>query len=151
YSMPGLTPLFSFDTKVSSPGAFAVESSGVIDVFETTSTFALRRFSNTGTVVSFSTYTLSVSTPPWNSLYTYPPPTYMSATIDKVNGRLYIGFQYKESASLCLSVVGSQCGTLNIVVTYGAVSEYDFSGNELASYAMPGGYDDSINGAPFVV
>jgi len=138
YTMPAFTPQFSFDTKVSSPGAFAVEASGVIDVLETKGTITLKRFSNTGFVIGQSTYSIRLSTPILSGDVFYPPVLFSEA-IDKINGRLYIGYQDKSTGSFCLSIVGN-CTPQPLTNVSEGIAEYDFNGNQLSSFPSLGLY-----------
>jgi hypothetical protein len=127
YQTQGITPLFSFDTGVSSPAAFAVEDSGIVDIVDISSGFTLKRFTNVGSFVSQSTYALNTSQ--------YISPQYLSATIDKATHRVYLAFQFTEGI-YHLECIG--CGTGPSSETFGFVNQYDLQGNALLSTLMPG-------------
>ncbi|MDE2141187.1 MAG: hypothetical protein KGJ84_02080 [Elusimicrobia bacterium] len=119
----GITPQFSFDTGLSSPSAFAVEPSGVIDVLDSKNGFSLMRYTNPGTFVSSASY-----------FVTYATPNMVAAAIDKVNQRVYIAYQYTYHP-IYLECLG--CGGPS-TVTKTAINEYDFKGSSLRSFSMPG-------------
>ena len=123
YATPGMSPLFSFDTGFSSPSAFAVEPSGIIDVLDSSNGFTLRRYTNPGTLVGQSTYSLSGVTP-----------NMVTTAIDKANARLYIAYQYTYHPIYpqCLGCGGPS------TVTKATINQYDLRGNLLAVFSMPG-------------
>lgn len=126
YQTQGITPQFSFDTGISTFAAFAVEDSGIVDVVDVSSGFALKRFTNTGTFISQSTYSLNASP--------YVTPIYLSTAIDKVNHRVYLTYQFTNNIYRVLG--GSSSGPST--VTYGFINQYDFNGNQLLSTQMSG-------------
>ncbi|MBI4349326.1 MAG: fibronectin type III domain-containing protein [Elusimicrobia bacterium] len=122
FQTPGMTPLFSFETGVSSPVAFAVEDSGVIDILDaSTTTLVLQRFQNTGAPLGPTSY-------PRNSN------TILSAAIDKTNSLVYMGYS-KWVTYYCLACLGCACPPSGIK---GAVEQYDFNGTLLRIVTMPG-------------
>jgi hypothetical protein len=123
---PGMTPLFSFDTGLSSPSAFVVEDSGIIDVLNSTDSvnFTLRRFTNPGTFVGQSSFWLGM----------YLTPNMVSTAIDRVNERIFIAYQYTYHP-IYLQCLG--CGGPSSV-TKATINEYDFSGTVIRSFSMPG-------------
>ncbi|MBI5631614.1 MAG: hypothetical protein HY921_12115 [Elusimicrobia bacterium] len=128
FQTPGMSALFSFDTGVSSPIAFAVEGSGIIDILDASSTtVTLKRFQNTGAFVG------QVSYPLMASIYDNPK-TVFSAAIDKVNGLVYLAYQQWRSY-LCLQCLGCGCPPSGYK---GYISQYDFSGSLLLTVTMPG-------------
>lgn len=124
YGTPALGALFSFDTGLSLPAAFAVEGTGIIDVLDASSgtSFALKRFTNPGTLVGQASYTIGIST------------TMYAAAFDKANGRLYIAYQYTYHPIylMCLGCGGPS------TVTRTNINEYDLAGNQITSFGMPG-------------
>lgn len=128
FQTPEMTPIFSFDTGVSSPVAYAVEASGVVDVVEgagAPGAITLRRFQNTGAFLGQTSY--SLVSPYYNVQF-------LSATIDKTNSRLYLADQYWVNY-YCLQCIGCGCAPSG---TKGFINQYDFSGNLLRTVTMPG-------------
>lgn len=127
YQTPGITPQFSFDTGISTPAAFAVEDSGIVDVVDVSSGFALKRFTNTGAFIGQSTFILNPSP--------YVTPQYFAAAIDKANKRVYLTYQL-TSTIYRVQCVG--CATGPSTQTNGYINQYDFNGTLLLTTAMPG-------------
>ncbi|MDE2236584.1 MAG: hypothetical protein KGK30_01725, partial [Elusimicrobia bacterium] len=125
YTTPDLGSLFAFDTGLTAPVAFAVEGSGIIDVVSSTSTqtLSLARFTNPGTLTGSASF-----------FVTYATPNMEAVAIDKTNRLVYIAFQYTYHPSY-LQCLG--CGGPS-TVTKTQINQYDFSGNQLRSFAMPG-------------
>lgn len=128
YATQGINPLFSFSTGVSSPAAFAVEGSGIVDVVEglgTTGPLILKRFQNNGTFIGQTQY-------PFNGPYSNN--TLISAAIDKVNQRIYLAYQQWVNI-YCVLCLGCPCPPSG---TEGFIVAYDFAGNFIKSVTMPG-------------
>ena len=121
YRTPELSPLFSFDTGISSPMAFAVEGTGVVDVLDNSAGLLLKRFTNTGAFLSQSTYPAAGY-------------DYYSAAFDKSNGLLYVGYQYTYHPfyPMCLGCQGPP------TVTKAVINQYDLQGRLLRATYMPG-------------
>ncbi len=119
-----ITPQFSFDTGLSSPSAFAVEPSGVIDVLDSKNGFSLMRYTNPGTFVSSTSYLIG-----------YGTPNMVATAIDKVNQRVYIAYQYTYHP-FYLQCIGCASGPSTVTKT--TVDQFDFKGNLLLYYSMPG-------------
>ncbi|MDE2292464.1 MAG: hypothetical protein KGL53_10305, partial [Elusimicrobia bacterium] len=127
YATPGMTPLFSFAVPVSSPVAFAVEGSGIVDILDASGTTAtLRRYQNTGAPLGSTTYDLSATVSATQPL--------ISAVIDKVKQLVYFGYQ-QYSGAFCVQCLGCACPP---PTDHGGMDQYDFSGNLLNSFMMPG-------------
>lgn len=126
YRSHGLEPLFSFDTGVSSPAAFAVDPSGVVSVLDAREGIWLRRFTNSGFEVGRTSY--SVGGP-----YSAPPPL-MSAAIDAASQRVYLAYQ-EWTSFYCVQCLGCPCPPAGL---RGSVLEYDFSGRLQRIIALPG-------------
>ncbi|MBI4060984.1 MAG: hypothetical protein HY403_06085 [Elusimicrobia bacterium] len=130
FRAPEMTPLFSFDTGVSTPAAFAVEGSGIVDVADlgvSTTAMILRRFQNTGAFMGQAEISLSMG--PY-----YPPKTVMSATIDKSNRLVHITSQHHVTY-YCLMCLGCGCPPSG---TKGFIDTFDFSGTLVRTTTMPG-------------
>jgi hypothetical protein len=125
YRTPALEPLFSFDTGVRAPLAFAVEPSGVVDVLEGGQGITLKRFLNTGYFLGQSTYSLG----PYIS-----SSSLMSAAIDRVGARLLLSFQNQKSY-YCVQQVGVDCPPSGLK---GYINAYDFAGGFLSQVELPG-------------
>ena len=127
YQTQEISPLFSFDTGISTFAAFAVEDSGIVDVVDVSSGIALKRFTNTGAFIGQSTYLLTTSP--------FIAPQFISAGIDKANHRVYLTYQLTNGIfrPLCLG-----CSSGPTSVTHGYINQYDFNGNQLLMTAMPG-------------
>lgn len=125
YRTPTLEPLFSFETGVRTPLAFAVEPSGVVDVLDGYDGFALRRFLNTGYFLGQSTYSLGayISTT-----------SVTSAAIDKNGGRLLLAYRQWRTF-FCVQQLGVQCPPSG---EQGNIIAYDFSGGIQSQITMPG-------------
>ncbi|MFA6093843.1 MAG: hypothetical protein WCU88_09810 [Elusimicrobiota bacterium] len=123
YRPHNLDPLFSFDTGLSFPAAFAVEGSGTVDILDHASGFLLRRFSNTGTFLSDASFGI-------NANYTY-----FSSAIDKAGGRVYLAYRHTVSY-FYMQCVGCSQGPSQR--TLGTVARFDMQGNSLASIPLPG-------------
>lgn len=119
----GITPLFSFDTGLSMPVAFAVEGSGVIDILDGANGYTLKRYTNPGTFVDSATF-----------FVTYATPNMIAAAIDKTNARVYIAYQYTYHP-IYLQCLG--CGGPSSI-TKTTINQYDFQGNLLKAFSMPG-------------
>jgi len=154
YAMPAFTPQFAFDTKVSSPMAFAVEASGTVDVLDARGFLTLMRFSNAGQPVASAVF--NVNTASMSAVVqgfgttTFSGLWLKSAAINKANGRLYIAYQYQTTWTGCGVGFGfsTQCSPTTSTALRGAVNQYDLSGNELAIATLSGVYG-TINGAPW--
>ncbi len=129
FRTPEMTPLFSFDTELSSPAAFAVEGSGIVDVADlavSTTAITLRRFQNTGSFISQSqlVYIRSI----------YDGKTLSSVAIDKTNGLIHASYQ-KWVTYYCLMCLGCSCPPSG---TKGFIETFDFAGNLVRTTNMPG-------------
>jgi len=126
YAFPNMTPRLTYGTAVSSPAAFAVQSSGATDIldasgYSSAKTLVLRRFDSAGAFISSATIVLPVPE---------APPSF-SAAIDAANGFVYVGYQ--ETLYLSYpSCVG--CATGPSSVTDGFVLQYDFQGREVSDF-----------------
>ncbi len=127
---PSLTTLSSFDTGLSTASAFAVEGSGIIDILDDANGYRFTRFSNSGTFISSAAYFLS-----------YIAPNIVSTAIDKINDRVYIAYQYTYTPIYvqCLGCQGPS------TVTTAKINEYDFAGNLLNAFYMPGTSSSGCN------
>lgn len=128
YATQGITPLFAFDTGVSSVAAFAVEGSGVVDVLDASlgpGAVVLTRFQNNGAFVGRSTY--SIASP-------YSAVQWTASAIDKVNQRVYLAKQ-QWTTFYCLQCLGCPCSPSG---TQGFIAELDFAGTLLRTITMPG-------------
>ena len=123
YSTPDLGALLSFDTGLSSPTAFAVEGTGVVDILDGANGFLLKRFTNVGGLVGQSTFSLGGVTP-----------NFYSAAIDKQNRIVYVAYQYTYHPIYpqCLGCGGPS------TVTRAQINQYDLQGNSLLAWSMPG-------------
>jgi hypothetical protein len=121
YKTPQMSPLFSFDTGISSPLAFAVEGTGVVDVLDNRDGLLLRRFTNTGVFLSQSSYPVTGY-------------NFYSTAIDKANGLLYVAYQYTYHPlyPMCLGCGGPS------TVTMAVINQYDLQGRLLRATPMPG-------------
>jgi hypothetical protein len=132
FSTPALSPLFSFNTGISSssPLAFAVEASGVVDILDAASGFELRRFNNAGTLLGQAAFSLG-----------YITPNLFSTAIDPSNQFVYIAYQYTYTPiyTQCLGCQGPSS------ITAAKVNQYDFQGNLLRSFLMPGTSSSACN------
>ncbi|MDD5657402.1 MAG: hypothetical protein PHF00_09140, partial [Elusimicrobia bacterium] len=128
YATQGITPMFSFDSGVSSPAAFAVEHSGIVDVLDGAgglNSLALRRFQNNGVFLGQT----SISLPnPYGEI------GWVSSAINKANGHVYIGHQY-VTRTYCPLCVGCSCPPGGLK---GFINEYDLSGALVRTVTMPG-------------
>ncbi len=124
YGTPFITPEFSFNTSVSTPIAFATEANGVVDVLDAANALTLTRFDNTGNIVS--------QTSRMNPYMT----SYFGAAIDKGNSFVYLAYPYN---------VIQATGDFSFKVLYkkGAINQYDFQGNLLRIFFLPGRSDIS--------
>ncbi|TBR17689.1 hypothetical protein EPO15_16330, partial [bacterium] len=126
YQTPDMTPLFVFETGVSSPVAFSVEDSGIVDVLDaSTAAVTLKRFDNAGAFLGQASYPLA---------YTYETNILISASIDKVNGLVYIAYS-KWATRFCLTCLGCSCPPPAWV---GIIEQHDFSGALLRFINLPG-------------
>ncbi|MDX6769082.1 MAG: hypothetical protein SF051_06080 [Elusimicrobiota bacterium] len=130
YRVPAMEPLFSFETGVRSPLAFAVEPSGVVDVLEGGGTITLRRFLNTGYFLAQSTFSLG----PYISTTSL-----LSAAIDKSRARVLLAYQNQRNY-YCVQQVGVDCPPSGLK---GYVNEHDMAGSVVGFVEMPG-----ISGTP---
>ncbi|MDE2142377.1 MAG: hypothetical protein KGJ84_08205, partial [Elusimicrobia bacterium] len=123
FRTPNLEPQFTFDTGVSTPVAFAVEPSGIVDVLNGDGgTFTLRRFQNPGGFSGGATYAIGTSV------------NMVSTVIDRTNARVYIAYQYTYHP-IYLQCLG--CGGPSSI-TKATINQYDLQGNLLKSTSMPG-------------
>ena len=125
-----LSPISSFNTGLSTFSAFAVEDSGIIDILDDSNGWRLTRFSNSGTFISSAAYFVA-----------YITPNLISTAIDKINQRVYIAYQYTYTPIYvqCLGCQGPSS------VTTADINQYDFEGNLLASFPMPGSSSSACN------
>lgn len=123
YRTPALEPLFAFDAGVSTPAAFAVEPSGMIDVLDGAGgSYTLRRFQNTGVPAGVFSISLGLV------------PNIASVALDKWAGRVYVAYQTTQGVfhPLCLGCGGPSS------VTRTSINQYDMQGNLVATGSMPG-------------
>lgn len=128
YATPQMAGLFSFDTGISSPAAFAVEGSGAVDILDASGgigALALTRFQNNGTVLGKTTF--SAGNP-------YYDIQLLSAAIDKRNKRILIGEQHWYSI-YCVMIYPYTCAPSGY---RGFIHQYDFQGTLLKTIVLPG-------------
>ncbi len=123
FRTPNLEPQFTFDTGLSTPVAFAVEPSGIVDVLNGDGgMFTLRRFQNPGGFIGGASYTIGTGM------------NMISTAIDRANARVYIAYQYTYHP-IYLQCLG--CGGPSSI-TRATINQYDLQGNLLKSTSMPG-------------
>ncbi len=132
FSTPLMSPLFSFNAGIAAPSqlAFSVEASGVIDILDASGAFTLKRFDNAGTLLGQAAFSLG-----------YITPNLFSTAIDPSNQFVYIAYQYTYSPiyTQCLGCQGPSS------ITAAKVNQYDFQGNLLRSFSMPGTSSSACN------
>lgn len=126
YQTQDIQPLQSFDTGLNVPVAFVVEASGSPDVLaydQNTGAIFLKRFGNTGAVLGQTTMPYTIVRG-----YTY------AAAIDKVNKWVYLSKFWRITP--CLDLLAGCDGPP--AGTQGFVYQYDFQGNLLRTFTLPG-------------
>ena len=132
YRTPALAPVFTFNTGARNPRAFAVEPSGTVDVLDGSAQFILRRFTNTGFLLSQATYTVNNPFISTSSV--------LAAAVDGRNERVYLTYN-QYVTWYCVQQVGSSCAPSG---WHGFVDVYDFAGNWIKTVQLPG--SSSTNG-----
>lgn len=133
YQTQGIQPLLSFDVGLTNPVAFAVEGNGNPDVLAydpNTGAFFLKRFGNTGAF-------LGQTAIPYTMTRGYS----FSAALDKVNKWVYLAQFWRITP--CFDLLGGCAGPP--AGTQGFIYQYDFQGNLLRTFTLPG--NTSSNGS----
>ena len=114
-----MTPELSFNVSITTPLAFAVEANGTVDIVDAGNGLTLSRFNNAGTLLS-----QAARIQPYGA-------SYYTGAIDKANSAFYVS--YKNS-------VIQETGDFSFKILYyvGAITKYNFSGQQQSSFDLPG-------------